>query len=120
MRAMVAMGAALAVMAACSATNLGSGGEPRDGGLTDVAPPVDSGQLACGDAACGSSDLCVKPPCSCIVVGDGGSSCPPPHCAAPTPAAPISCSGADVDGGITGTFTSTVDAGSRRCYQICI
>ena len=117
---MVALGAALAAMAACSSTSLVSGGEHRDGGITDGAARWDSGQLSCGDAACGPSQLCVLPPCSCIVVGDGPVSCPAPYCAAPTAATPISCTPLDVDGGITGTFTSTVDAGSRRCYQLCI
>jgi hypothetical protein len=110
----------LAAMPACSSASLVSAIDHRDGGLPDAALPTDGRQLACGDAACGPSELCVLPPCSCIVFGDAAPACPDPYCAAPTPATPISCTPLDVDGGIKGTFTSTVDAGSRRCYQICI
>ena len=120
MLAVVGVLGTLAAMPACSPSSLVSGGDHRDGGLRDGALPTDGRQLACGDAACGPSELCVLPPCSCIVFGDAAPACPGPYCAAPTPATPISCTPVDVDGGITGTFTSTVDAGSRRCYQFCI
>jgi hypothetical protein len=109
-----------AAMPACSSSDVVSSGGQRDGGLTDRPAATDAGQLACGDAACGRLDICVVPPCGCIVVGDGGSVCAPPYCAAPTPANPITCnSGPEFDGGIGGTFISTADAGSRRCYQLC-
>ncbi|HLK90612.1 MAG TPA: hypothetical protein VKZ18_11995 [Polyangia bacterium] len=111
---------ALAALSACSPASLVSGDGHRDGGLPDHALPADGAELACGDADCSRSELCVLPPCSCIVFGDGGVVCPPPYCATPLPEQPISCQALDLDGGITGTFTSAVDAGSRRCYQVCI
>jgi hypothetical protein len=108
------------MVAACSPSSLVSSDGHRDGGLTDRAPATDSGPLACGDAGCAPSELCVFPPCSCIVIGDSGVTCPAPYCAAPTPAQPISCTSVDGIVGPSGTFTSIVDAGSRLCRQICI
>lgn len=110
----------LAMVAACSSTNLVSGDGHLDGGSTDRAHVTDAGRLACGDAGCAPSELCVFPPCSCIVFGDAAVTCPAPSCAAPTPADPISCTTVDGIVGPSETFTSIVDAGSRLCRQDCI
>ncbi len=108
------------MVAACSSTALVSGDGHHDGGLADRAQATDSGPLACGDAGCTPSELCVFPPCSCIVAGDAGVTCPPPYCAVPTPADPINCTSVDGIVGPSETFTSTADAGSRVCRQFCI
>jgi hypothetical protein len=110
----------LALVAACSSTSLVSGDGHHDGGLTDRAQVTDSGRLTCGDAGCAPSELCVFPPCPCIVLGDGAVTCPAPYCAAPTPADPIGCTSVDGIVGPSENFTSIVDAGSRLCRQICI
>jgi hypothetical protein len=90
-----------------------------DAGIRDAAPlERDGGTFTCGDAACNSSEVCLFPPCSCIVLGDAGSVCPPPHCVAPTPANPLPCTRLN-DGGLSGLITSP-DGDSRICYELCV
>ena len=103
-----------AVGLGCGGSNAISGGND---GSTNHPLVKDSGTFTCGDAACNSSEVCLFPPCSCIVKGDAGSVCPPPHCAVPTPENPLPCF--PIDGGLSGLVTSP-DGGSRICYELCV
>ena len=105
----------LAVGVGCASSNAKSGGTD---GSTDHTVVNDRGTFTCGDAACSSSEVCLYPPCGCIVKGDAGSVCPPPHCATPTPDNPLPCTPLD-GGGLSGLVTSP-DGGSRICYELCV
>jgi len=105
----------LAVVAGCSSSLATGGGND---GSTDHPRVKDSGTFTCGDAACNSSEVCVFPPCSCILKPDANPVCPPPYCAAPTPENPLPCW--PEDGGLSGQITSSPDGGSRICYELCV
>ena len=120
MLAVVGVLGTLAAMPACSPSSLVSGGDHRDGGLRDGALPTDGRQLACGDAACGPSELCVLPPCSCIVFADAAPVCPGPLLRRPDAGNSHQLHPSGIDGGLAGTFTSTADASTRLCCQFCL
>ena len=103
----------LAVAAGCGNSPVTG---PAADGSTDHASATDSGRIACGEAVCDPSEICLIPPCVCTGIG-AEPNCAP-YCVSPTPANPIDCQA--LDGGLSGTVTSAVGGSSRFCFHVCI
>lgn len=103
----------LSIVAGCGGSRLT--GSDNDAS-TDHAIVTDSGSVACGEAFCNPSEVCVVPPCDCITLAE--PSCPAPNCVTPTPENPVDC--APLDGGVSGPVTSVDGGSSRLYYHVCI
>jgi hypothetical protein len=129
----------------CGSTLVGAnGGGGGGGGGGQAGAPVgpgsqsDGGQLACGDARCQSSEICLYPPYGCIEVGpseagvcpagsdysDAAAACvqlpPAPSCVRLTPGeGSFDCSGADAGVGCDVVNAPIPSDCSRICRSIC-
>jgi hypothetical protein len=132
----------------CGSTSLGTDGGGggaagglggRAGGPAGQGGQTDGGELACGDARCQSSQICLYPPYGCIIaVSPDAGVCPAgseysdaaagcldvplaPSCVSLTPGqGSFDCSGADA-GATCGTVNAPIPRGcSHVCRSICI
>jgi hypothetical protein len=139
---------ALTVCVGCGSTLVGAnGGGGRDGGGGggQAGAPAghggqsDGGELACGDASCQSSEICLYPPYGCIAIGpldagvcpagwdysDATADCvqppPAPSCVRLTPGeGSFDCSGVDAAAGCDVANAPIPSDCSRICRSICI
>jgi hypothetical protein len=105
----------------------------------DASAPPDAATFACGEVLCLETQVCVHPPCGCVVAvyppTDSGSCpdgtsfadaydgctpmethCPAPYCWSPN-GYTLQCSGQD--GSISGQLESLPDGSDLVCYAQC-
>jgi hypothetical protein len=112
----------------------------------DAAPgdaPPDGPRVPCGNTTCAASEICLYPPCGCIVSTDPKTDsgacpdgdtfsdalgtcfvppqCPPPSCLSPAPGTgSFDCSGGDGGVGRSPVNAPIPDRCSHVCRSICL
>lgn len=116
--------------------------DARSGEAASDAGALDAGYFACGDAMCAASQICLYPPCGCVVAmeptTDAGAcpdgsvyydaagfcfvppDCPAPSCVSPAPGeGSFDCSGAGAGPGCDVVNAPIPSSCSRTCRGIC-